>query len=107
MSVSGYSAYLQRPESWRAVIDDVLMAHIRIAALHTRRTRAARSSRTSKRGTTESDATFGASAAALRECAFPLAYFLRGVHCVRELLDVRHETIRLLYAHRHSRVLSG
>ena len=29
--VSGYCAYLQRPESWRAVIDEVLMAHIRIA----------------------------------------------------------------------------
>ena len=31
VSVSGYYAYLRRPESWRAVIDEVLMAHIRIA----------------------------------------------------------------------------
>ena len=28
---SGYYAFLKRPESWRAVIDDVLMAHVRIA----------------------------------------------------------------------------
>jgi transposase InsO family protein len=31
VSVSGYYAYRRRPESWRAVIDDVLMAHVRIA----------------------------------------------------------------------------
>jgi transposase InsO family protein len=31
VSVSGYYAYRQRPESWRTVIDDVLMAHVRIA----------------------------------------------------------------------------
>ena len=31
VSVAGFSAYLQRPEPWRAVIDDVLMAHVRIA----------------------------------------------------------------------------
>lgn len=28
---SGYYAFLKRPESWRAVIDDVLMAHVRVA----------------------------------------------------------------------------
>ncbi len=31
VSTAGFFAYLKRPESWRAVIDDVLMAHIRIA----------------------------------------------------------------------------
>jgi transposase InsO family protein len=31
VSVSGYYAYRRRPESWRTVIDDVLMAHVRIA----------------------------------------------------------------------------
>lgn len=31
VSVAGFYAYRQRPESWRAVIDDLLMAHIRIA----------------------------------------------------------------------------
>ena len=31
VSVSCYYAYRRRPESWRAVIDDVLMAHVRIA----------------------------------------------------------------------------
>lgn len=31
VSVAGFYAYLKRPPSWRAVIDDVLMAHIRIA----------------------------------------------------------------------------
>jgi len=31
VSVAGFYAYLRRPECWRAVIDDVLMAHIRIA----------------------------------------------------------------------------
>ena len=31
VSVAGFYAYRQRSESWRAVIDDLLMAHIRIA----------------------------------------------------------------------------
>ncbi len=31
VSVAGFYAYRKRPESWRAVIDDVLMAHIRVA----------------------------------------------------------------------------
>lgn len=31
VSVAGFYAYRRRPESWRAVIDDLLMAHIRIA----------------------------------------------------------------------------
>lgn len=31
VSVPGYYAYRRRPESWRAVIDEVLMAHVRIA----------------------------------------------------------------------------
>jgi hypothetical protein len=31
VSVAGFYAYLQRPLSWRAVIDELLMAHIRIA----------------------------------------------------------------------------
>lgn len=31
VSVSGFYAYLQRPLSWRRVIDEVLMAHVRIA----------------------------------------------------------------------------
>jgi putative transposase len=31
VSVAGFYAYLKRPMSWRAVIDEVLMAHIRIA----------------------------------------------------------------------------
>jgi transposase InsO family protein len=31
VSVSGFYAYLARPESWRAIMDDVLMAHVRIA----------------------------------------------------------------------------
>ena len=31
VSVAGFYADLKRPECWRAVIDDVLMAHIRIA----------------------------------------------------------------------------
>ncbi len=31
VSVSRYYAYRQRPERWRAVIDEVLMAHVRIA----------------------------------------------------------------------------
>lgn len=30
ISVAGFYAYLKRPASWRAVIDEVLMAHIRI-----------------------------------------------------------------------------
>ena len=28
---SGYYAFLKRPESWRAVMDDVLMARVRVA----------------------------------------------------------------------------
>lgn len=31
VSVAGFYAYLKRPLSWRAVIDDLLMAHVRIA----------------------------------------------------------------------------
>lgn len=31
VSVAGFYAYLQRPEPWRALIDDVLLAHVRIA----------------------------------------------------------------------------
>ncbi|MBL0940379.1 MAG: IS3 family transposase [Gemmatimonadaceae bacterium] len=31
VSVAGFYAYLKRPETWRAVIDDVLMAHITVA----------------------------------------------------------------------------
>jgi putative transposase len=31
VSVSGFYAYLRRPLSWRRVIDDLLMAHVRIA----------------------------------------------------------------------------
>lgn len=31
VAVSGFYAYLQRPLSWRAVIDELLMAHVRIA----------------------------------------------------------------------------
>lgn len=31
VSASDYHAYRRRAESWRAVIDDVLMAHVRIA----------------------------------------------------------------------------
>lgn len=31
LSVAGFYACFQRPERWRAVIDDVLMAHLRIA----------------------------------------------------------------------------
>jgi transposase InsO family protein len=31
VSVAGFYAYLKRPPSWRALIDEVLMAHIRIA----------------------------------------------------------------------------
>jgi transposase InsO family protein len=31
VSVSGFYAYLQRPASWRRVIDDLLMAHVRMA----------------------------------------------------------------------------
>ena len=31
VSVAGFYAYLQRPETWRAMIDDVLMAHVRVA----------------------------------------------------------------------------
>ena len=31
VSVAGFYAYCRRPESWRTVIDDVLMAHVRIA----------------------------------------------------------------------------
>lgn len=38
VSVSGYYAYRRRPESWRAVIDDVLMAHVRIAFAESRET---------------------------------------------------------------------
>jgi putative transposase len=30
VSVAGFYAYLKRPLSWRALIDEVLMAHIRI-----------------------------------------------------------------------------
>ena len=30
-SVAGFYAYCRRPESWRAVIDDLLMAHVRLA----------------------------------------------------------------------------
>lgn len=31
VSASGFYAYLQRPLSWRALIDEILMAHVRIA----------------------------------------------------------------------------
>jgi putative transposase len=31
VSVSGFYAYLKRPPSWRALIDELLMAHVRIA----------------------------------------------------------------------------
>jgi len=31
VSVAGFYAYLKRPPSWRALIDEVLMAHVRIA----------------------------------------------------------------------------
>lgn len=31
VSVAGFYAYCRRSESWRAVIDDVLMAHVRVA----------------------------------------------------------------------------
>jgi transposase InsO family protein len=31
VSVAGFYAYLQRPASWRAVLDDVLLAHVRLA----------------------------------------------------------------------------
>jgi putative transposase len=31
VSVAGFYAYLKRPASWRAVIDELLMAHIRLA----------------------------------------------------------------------------
>jgi transposase InsO family protein len=31
VSVAGFYAYLRRPESWRAVMDDVLMAQVRVA----------------------------------------------------------------------------
>lgn len=31
VSVSGFYAYLRRPEPWRAMIDDVLMAHVQVA----------------------------------------------------------------------------
>jgi putative transposase len=31
VSVSGFYAYLKRPPSWRAVIDELLMAHVRLA----------------------------------------------------------------------------
>ena len=31
VSVAGFYAYCKRPESWRAMIDDVLMAHVRVA----------------------------------------------------------------------------
>jgi len=31
VSIAGFYAYLKRPPSWRAVIDELLMAHIRIA----------------------------------------------------------------------------
>ena len=31
VSVAGFYAYLKRPPSWRAVIDELLMAHVRIA----------------------------------------------------------------------------
>lgn len=31
VSVAGFYAYLKRPPSWRAVVDELLMAHIRIA----------------------------------------------------------------------------
>jgi transposase InsO family protein len=31
VSVAGFYAYLERPPSWRALIDELLMAHIRIA----------------------------------------------------------------------------
>jgi len=31
VSVSGFYAYLKRPPSWRALMDEVLMAHVRIA----------------------------------------------------------------------------
>ena len=31
VSVAGFYAYLQRPESWRTMIDDVLLAHVRLA----------------------------------------------------------------------------
>jgi len=31
VSVAGFYAYLKRPETWRAMIDDVLMAHVRVA----------------------------------------------------------------------------
>lgn len=31
VSVAGFYAYLKRPASWRAVIDELLLAHVRIA----------------------------------------------------------------------------
>ena len=31
VSVAGFYAYCRRPEIWRTVIDDVVMAHVRIA----------------------------------------------------------------------------
>jgi putative transposase len=31
VSVAGFYAYLQRPESWRAILDAVLLAHVRLA----------------------------------------------------------------------------
>ena len=31
VSVAGFYAFLKRPPSWRALIDEVLMAHVRIA----------------------------------------------------------------------------
>ena len=31
VSVAGFYAYLKRPPSWRAVIDELLMAHVRVA----------------------------------------------------------------------------
>jgi transposase InsO family protein len=31
VSVSGFYAYLKRPLSWRRVVDEILMAHVRIA----------------------------------------------------------------------------
>ena len=34
VSPAGFYAYQQRPESWRVIMDDVLMAHVRVAFTH-------------------------------------------------------------------------
>jgi transposase InsO family protein len=38
VSVAGFYAYLKRPPSWRALMDEVLMAHVRIAFAESRQT---------------------------------------------------------------------